>query len=366
MAEVAAVWGLPSSNRGVSEFRERDEAISVHIDWVAASVALLDVLQDQGWPFGIAETLAEIDVDAQRAHDVALAVFVHFFAGSGFVLADEATGGRFYKWRVAIRTPDGEFCGQIEVGGEHCYRKDGTVTCRIELTGAGCAIYAGASRSGHAKRWLELLAKLESSEGRLTRCDVAADDLQGKYPISMAQQWYVAGEFDRRGQRPKARLIDDYDSGDGKTFYVGSKTSEHQLRAYEKGRELGDRQSPWVRYEGEFRASSRKELPLDMLRRPGDYLLGAYPVLRFLQAMATRIEATKEAAICTWKSARRHLARQYGKTLRFIVHHCKTPEALQYVIESATSDQLPAWASREAAESWPEILVSNQLSEATA
>ncbi|MFH7416591.1 hypothetical protein, partial [Pseudomonas syringae group genomosp. 7] len=71
-----------------------------------------------------------------------------------------------------------------------------------------------AARCGHAQRWLELRAKLESCAGRITRVDVCADDLVGDYPLRMAQKWYANGDFDNRGQRPKAQLVDDYDSGD--------------------------------------------------------------------------------------------------------------------------------------------------------
>ncbi|TWQ31919.1 replication initiation factor domain-containing protein, partial [Xanthomonas vasicola] len=177
--------------------------------------------------------------------------------------------------------------GIIEFGGEECRRKDGTYTARIELTGTGCGMVS-AARCGHAKRWLELRAKLESCAGRLTRVDTAADDLLGKYPLKLAQTWYSSGEFDNRGQRPKAQLIDDYDSGDGKTLYVGTKKSEKQLRVYEKGREQGDKESPWVRYEAQFKASNRKDLSLDILRDPAGYLLGAYPVLHFLNCVALR------------------------------------------------------------------------------
>lgn len=52
------------------------------------------------------------------------------------------------------------------------------------------------------------------------------------------------GRVRQRGQRPKARLVDDYNGGDGKTFYVGGKKSEEQLRVYEEGREQGDRNGP--------------------------------------------------------------------------------------------------------------------------
>jgi len=94
---------------------------------------------------------------------------------------------------------------------------------------------------------------------------------------------------------------------------------------------------------------------LDMLRDPAGYLLGAYPVLRFLNCVATRIEITKAAVGATWKSARRHLRRQYGATLNFITRHCPTPEALHAVITTCTSHKLPAWATGDAAANWPEI-----------
>ena len=300
-----------------------------------------------------------MDQTGQNAPDVAASVFAHFFAGCGLEPATEVGKGRFYKWRVAINDEAGNYCGLIELGGPHTVRKDGTVTARIELTGDGCRMYSAAG-SGHAKRWLELRAKLESCAGRIKRCDVAADDLAGVYPVRMAMQWREQGDFDNRGQRPKARLYDDLESGDGKTLYIGSATSEKQLRVYEKGRELGDPTSPWVRYEAQFKDSNRKELPLDMLRDPAGYLVGAYPVLSFIDAMAKRIDVTNAAMAATWKSCRRHLKRQYGATLSFIVKHTDSDEALARVVRTLTSPKLPAWASNEAAHAWPEILAVKQ------
>ncbi|MGH8045146.1 MAG: replication initiation factor domain-containing protein, partial [Stenotrophomonas sp.] len=168
------------------------------------------------------------------------------------------------------------------------------------------------------------------------------------------------GEFNNRGQRPKAQLVDDYDSGDGKTLYIGGKKSEKQLRVYEKGREQGDKNSPWVRYEAQFRKSDRKEIPLDVLRDPASYLLGAYPVLNFLHCVATRIDITKAAVEATWKSARRHLRRQYGATLAFISRNCPDAESLKAVIETCTSPKLPRWATGDTAALWPEIAGVNQ------
>lgn len=349
-----SVPGLPSSNRGVSGFRQRN-GISVGIDWIAVSVDLLAVLNEQGWTDGQKNTLDTLNGEGGNAGALAAAVFAFFLSGSGLDLCEEVGKGRFYKWRVRINDAGGNYCGLIELGGENTIRKDGTVTARLELTGDGCRHYAGAC-SGHAKRWLELRAKLESVGGRLTRCDVAADDLAGLYPVRMAMEWRDQGEFDNRGQRPKARLYDDLGSGDGNTLYIGSSASEKQLRVYEKGRELGDKESPWVRYECQFKASNRKELPLDMLRDPAGFLLGAYPVLSFIDAMASRIDVTQAAAKATWKSCRRHLKRQYGATLTFICKNTDGDAALARIVRTLTSPKLPAWASNEAANQWPEIV----------
>lgn len=343
---------LPSSNRGVSEFREGPTVLT---DWIAASVDLPAVLQHQAWPESMKDTLDVLDATGANAIDVALSVLAFFFGGCGFALADEARPGRFYAWRVGIKCAQGNHVGLIEFGGPHTVRKDGVYTARIELTGDGCRIYESAARSGHAQRWLELRAKLESCAGRLTRIDIAADDLAGMYPLRWAMSMWEQGDFDNRGQRPKAQHINDMGSGAGSTFYVGTPTSEKRLRVYEKGREQGDSESQWVRYEAQFKASNRKELPLDLLRDPAGYLLGAYPVLKFLRVLASRIDVTNAAAVATLKSARRHLRRQYGATLAFIVKHTHTDAQLATVVRTLTSPKLPAWASTSTGLDWPEI-----------
>lgn len=395
MADPRAERGLPSSNRGVSGFRNPDgpgyatekykgakrfqksdqvagqgkgTGISIGIDWFAASVDLEWVLRDQGAiGYGPAESdrkrLLDGCTDGSAALEVAHHVFAFFFAGCGLTLADQVGKGRFYKSRVSIQNADGTHVGLIEMGGDATAREGGTIaTARIELTGDGCRLYSAAG-CGHAKRWLLLRAKLESCAGRLTRIDVCADDLQGLYPISVAQQWWEKGEFDNRGQRPKAALHNDFDSGDGKTLNIGSRKSEKFMRVYEKGRQLGDPESPWVRFEAEFKSSQRKELTLDILRDPAAYLLGAYPILKFIDAVASRIDVTDAANAATWKSARRHIKRQYGATLHFILKHTPDAESAVRVIESLTSPKLPAWAGTDAATQWPEIVAVNRGNE---
>ena len=363
MADGSPVLLLPSSNRGVSD-SGKPQTFNVLIDWLAASVDLPAVLAEQGWDDSMKDTLDILDTTGANAMRVADAVAAFFLGGTGITLADEVRAGRFYSWRVGLKSPAGEHVGLIEFGGANTVRKDGVYTSRIELTGTGCRIYegAGAAGSDHAKRWLELRAKLESCAGRLTRVDVAADDLAGINPVSWAISIYHDGEFNNRGQKPKPQHIDDFGSGDGSTFYVGSVKSEKRLRVYEKGKQLGDPESPWVRYEAQFTNSKRKELPLDMLRDPASYFLGEYPALRFLNAIARRIDVTDAAAISTLKSARRHFRRQYGRTCNFIIRNCADDAQIAYVFRSLAADKPPDWAAQHTGADWPEIqhLISSQ------
>lgn len=338
----AVASGLPSTNRGVSE----TERVGVVIDWMAASVDLLSVLDALGLLDDQQALLADLDgVVGTSVPMVADALNTHFFGGL-FKLA-EPSRGRFYAWMVRLLDGTGEKVGQLEFGGLNTIREDGTRTARIELTGAGCRQYETSSGSDHAQRWLLLASLLGTCDARLTRIDIAADDFEGRWPVSWAIKQYEDGQFDRRGQRPKARLIDDMGNQTGKTFYVGSRKSENQLRVYEKGREQGDKDSPWVRYEGEFHASNRRELPLDMLIDPAPYLVGAYPVLDFVGGIGERLRIATEQLLANCKRAVLHFRRQYGAMVNALLHASGGDEAtLARLIQGTARSALPAWCPR--------------------
>lgn len=338
MIEVAAV-GLPSTNRGVSE----TERVSVVIDWMAASVDLLTVLDANGVTDDRAALLSDLNgVIGTNVPEIVEVVARHFF-GDLFQLSPPGRG-RFYAWCVRLLDASGDKVGQIELGGGHTSRVDGTVTARIELTGAGCRQYETSSGSDHAQRWSLLASLLGACDARLTRIDIAADDFKGAHPVSWALEQYEAGNFDRRGQRPKARLIDDMGNKTGKTLYVGSRMSENQLRVYEKGREQGDPESPWVRYEGEFHASNRRELPLDMLVDPAPYLVGAYPVLDFVSGIGERLRVAAAEVAANCVRAVTHFRRQYGPMLNAMLHASGGDQStLAKLVLGATRSKLPSW-----------------------
>ncbi|MEZ5444575.1 MAG: replication initiation factor domain-containing protein [Gammaproteobacteria bacterium] len=159
-------------------------------------------------------------------------------------------------------------CGLSAYGGE---RQRGTM--HVELNAQGC---------GHVRDWAVVHAWGITVAATVTRIDLAHDDLEGALVnMEAVLAWYRDGGFNASGRPPKARLVDDFGSGDGKTLYVGARANGKMCRCYEKGKEQGDPCSPWFRVEVEWRHQSRV-LGWEMVTRPGAFLAGAYPCMEFL------------------------------------------------------------------------------------
>jgi len=318
----------------------------VVVDWLACSIDLLSVLDAKGVNEDRSALLNDLNgAVGHNVSEVAGLIADHFFPGM-FTLADQSRG-RFYAWCVRLLDENGDKVGQIELGGGHTVRKDGTITARIELTGTGCRIYETSSGSDHAERWSLLASLLGLCDARITRIDIAADDFTGRYPVAWALEQYESGSFDRRGQRPTARLIDDMGSRKGKTLYVGSRQGENQLRVYEKGREQGDPDSEWVRYEAEFHNSNRRELPLDMLTMGDAYIVGTYPALDFVSGIGERLRVAAAEVLANCVSAVRNFRRQYGPMLNAMLHAAGGDEVtLSRLIAGTARSKLPAWCPR--------------------
>lgn len=356
MSERAAPSGLPSTNRGVSE----TERIGVVIDWIAFSLDFEAVLHDAGKLDDRQAIFSDLDNGVGACAAMCASALVEKFF-PGLFEYSEVGRGRFYAWMVRLLDESGEKVGQVEFGGLNTIRQDGTRTARIELTGRGCRIYETSNGCDHAQRWSLLASLLGCFDARITRIDIAADDFTGQYPVAWAIEKYDAGEFDKRGQRPKARLIDDMGNNTGKTFYVGSRKSENQLRVYEKGKEQGDPSSPWVRFEAELHASNRRELPLDMLVDPAPYLVGAYPVLDFVGSVGERLRIAAEEVLANCVRAVRNFRHQYGPMVNALLHAAGGDEAqLSRLLIGTARSKLPPWCPRpeDAAQLVTAILLS--------
>lgn len=157
---------------------------------------------------------------------------------------------------------------------------------RLDLSGAGCSRIAD---------WLAVREWVESQQdATLTRVDLAVDCLMGEYSVEDARDWLLAGEFHSGGRRPRHSTPGDwFDPHYGRTLEVGRRENGKMLRAYEKGRQLGDSASPWVRWEVELRNIDRV-LPFDVLTDRDRYFAGAYVALeRILEIQGDRIKTSQ-------------------------------------------------------------------------
>lgn len=179
-------------------------------------------------------------------------------------------------------------------------------TSFVSLSGTGC----------HAVRsWTAVHTLLQSLKARITRVDLTHDDEAGAHSVKDAVAAYIAGDFNSaHGRPPKAEYIDDFDSGRGKTLYVGSRESGKLLRVYEKGKQLGAPESPWVRWELELHNKDRI-IPHEVVLVPGAYLATAYPCLAWVSDEQSRIRTLSTTACINLDSLLKHCRGSYGKLI---------------------------------------------------
>jgi phage replication initiation protein len=194
------------------------------------------------------------------------------------------TGWQGYSSRIIL---DGY--GLVAYGGAS---QKGSI--HVELSGAGCA---------QVKDWLLVHDWFVTTDSRITRIDLAHDDFSGEtISVEKAITWYEQGLFSSRGRPPSRHLRDDFDSGEGKTLYVGKRGNDKFTRIYEKGKKAGDVNSPWCRAEVEFRARD-KTIPVDVFTQTDSYLAGSYVAFSFLSLTQSRfLSQQKEKEISLSKT----------------------------------------------------------------
>lgn len=246
----------PACNHGgkvASEF-ERRELDRVRPDWVRVTFSdtgLSDVLEVVSRLFGFG-----VEAFARERGLIGFTSLVEFKRG-GVVFARYAFGGHQQRGRAMV-----------------------------EVSGAACERVAA---------WGELVEFAEARAGRLTRLDLCLDS--DAVTVEAAIAAWRAGEFKARGRPPSASLVDDLGSGRGRTFYVGRRGGDRFLRVYEKGRQLGEAGSTWVRVELELLAAT-SVLPLAGMLDAEALFAGAYSWLASLiGAAGTRPERVKRATV---------------------------------------------------------------------
>ena len=159
-------------------------------------------------------------------------------------------------------------------------------TSFFSLSGEGCRV---------VKDWLAVYDFLNARQARITRIDLAHDDYIGRMTLPQLRDWFDAGDFHTgKGRPPKGRYIDDLGADTGKTLYVGNRKNGKLLRIYEKGKQLGDPTSAWVRWEVEYRNTDRV-IPLHTILNPARYLASAYPLTAWISEEQSRIDTARKA-----------------------------------------------------------------------
>jgi len=182
----------------------------------------------------------------------------------------------------------------------------------LKLSGAACAYVTDMRR---VRMFCEMMP-----EARLTRVDVAFDDFDGEYSVDDVVESYEKGEFHIRGKAPSCECAGQWVGPNitGRTFYVGSRKSSKYLRAYEKGKQLGDPASKWVRHEIELKWEKTKPIPFDVLTDPLGYLAGSYPAYNWLSGRRKTIRSSTSKAKITLYKAVQEMKRIGGKLINVL------------------------------------------------
>lgn len=225
----------------------------------------------------------------------------------GFAVDHEnKTGRNFYERSFMLEHNAGFVC----IGGQNN-------TISITITGTGCT-FGRLGWEGHLNAWLNMYAP----SAKITRVDLAHDDFIGEYDIDFFDSQDNLGGFcsPGSGRRPNVENRGNWKrpNNKGRSLYIGSPSSAKLTRIYEKGKQLGDSESPWVRSEVQFR-SSGFVIDFDVLNNPSNYFLASYPCFGVFNpdALPQRFEVIEREQLITFEQALEITKTQFGRYIHF-------------------------------------------------
>ena len=232
-------------------------------------------------------------------------------------------GRNFYQYSFDI----GEGLGFVCIGGQRN-------TVSITVSGNGLSM----AQNG----WeFQLFKFLENAQrGKITRIDLAHDDIKGEYlNVYELDKLESAGGFHCGGARSSVRHDGNWKYKDpnnqGLTLYIGNRASGKMMRAYEKGKQLGESNSKWTRVEVEYKSADRN-IPFDVLLNPSAYFMGAYPCFETLFQFETSemIKTKRKTVEVTLEHSFEVIKKQFGKYFAYF----KKVLPLEEVIERVRHD----------------------------
>ncbi len=205
-------------------------------------------------------------------------------------------------------------------------------TALVSLPGSACALITDWGACYHL--FYEIL------NGRITRWDGAVDMFDGLPSVDDAVEFYKTGQFHAGGNKPSCSQQGNWidDDGSGRTFYVGKRKNGKLLRVYEKGKQLGDPNSPWVRWELELHNRDRI-IPWEVILEPGKYLAAAYVCMGWVSAIQERIRTTRQTTTISYQHLTHYASLAYGKLINVMLEVEGCPEK---VVEQLLRSGVPA------------------------
>ena len=202
----------------------------------------------------------------------------------------------------------------------------------VSLPGQACSLISNSS-------WITLAELLQYYGAKITRWDGAVDNYNGEYSVDYAVELFKQGKFITKGNKPKCRIDGDWiePNGSGRTLYIGKPESGKILRIYEKGKQLGDQNSPWVRWELQLGCKDR-EIPFKVLVQPGQYVAGSYECMSWVHEESSRVETAKNTAKISYDHMVKHASRGYGKLIAVML---EVEGSAEKVVEMLIREGIP-------------------------
>lgn len=295
------------------------------IDWLTVTFPVAAIDHENDW-----------DVpEFVGTEDAALYLALRLEKILGFGIFQKRERGHLFYHHSWSLGEDGRF-GFIAVGGQRA-------TMLFELTGEGCMhAKPGWEAEMHAFLTSDALVAGALTGPKITRIDLTHDDHAGTYNVDRAFDDWNNDRFKlpQAPQSPAMNQVGNWSrpDGRGRTLYVGRRQSGKFLRVYEKGKQLGDRESPWTRIELELKAVDRV-IPFDTLLKPGHYLAGAYPALEWLNERQSRISTVRHAAKKGYEAMVRYVRRAAGAALAVAVA-INGQQFVQDLVSDVTADEM--------------------------
>ena len=217
---------------------------------------------------------------------------------------EHETGKNFYNRCFVLENKAGFVC----IGGQ----KD---TVLIMINGVGCN-YALIGWEFNLFEWLRKLQRVV-----ITRIDLAHDSLDKPFlTVDLFDKVHSKGGFNKGGRNPEIEYRGNWKkpNGRGRSLYIGTRKSSKFCRIYEKGKQLGDPDSNWLRIEVEFK-SRDIYIPLSVLLNPTDYFIAAYPCFFLIEEndFLTRYLVRNKNELLTFDKAFELVKKQYGRYIHF-------------------------------------------------